>query len=44
MSYGYRKLDIITTSFVIALNIYYETVNKYLSLNNIAFAIFGTLC
>ena len=29
--YGYRKLDIITTSLVIALNIYYAFVNNYLS-------------
>ena len=39
--YGYRKLDIVTTSFVIAINIYYAFVNKYLSLHSITFAIFG---
>ena len=41
--YGYRKLDIVTTSLVIALNIYFAFVNKYLYLNNIVFAMFGSL-
>ena len=41
--YGFRKLDLITTTTVICINIYYAYINKYLNYNSFVFALFGAI-